>query len=111
MMLAIQKAPDFIGDFDLQFRWYAYEADWNVAMRYLSAVNETLELIAYQPALGRKRRFPDSRLRGLRSLRVQPPFNKHLIFYRHDTATLFAERITHGARNLPRRLLQPPAAD
>ncbi|HWN95105.1 MAG TPA: type II toxin-antitoxin system RelE/ParE family toxin [Methylomirabilota bacterium] len=110
-MLGIQKAPDFIGDFDIQFRWYAFEADWNVAMRYLSAVHQTLELLAYQPALGRERRFRDPRLRGLRSFRTQQPFNKHLIFYRYDATTLFAERIAHGARNLPRRLLQRPGTD
>jgi hypothetical protein len=47
MKLAIQKAPDFIDDFDRQFRWYAFEA----------------------------------------------------------------ERSVHGARDLPRRLLQPPGVD
>jgi hypothetical protein len=34
-----------------------------------------------------------------------------LIFYRHDETTLYVERSIHGARDLPRRLTQPPAAD
>ena len=111
MKLAINKAPDFIGDFDLQFRWYAGEAGWQIAMRFLTAMNDTLELLATRPRLGRVRRFRDERLRGLRSFRVNPPFNKHLIFYRHDATMLFAERSVHGARDLPRRLVQPPGAD
>jgi len=31
-----------------------------------------------------------------------------LIFYRHDGERLFAERLMHGARDLPRRLVEPP---
>jgi plasmid stabilization system protein ParE len=110
-MLAIRKSPEFIADFDLQFRWYAYEAEWNVAMRFLRAVDETLELLAFQPKPGRARKFSYRRLRGLRSFRVSPPFNKHLIFYRHDSTNLNAERVVHGARDLSRRLVQPPGAD
>jgi hypothetical protein len=30
------------------------------------------------------------------------------IFYRHNSAELSAERLMHGARDLPRRLLEPP---
>jgi plasmid stabilization system protein ParE len=41
---------------------------------------------------------------------VQNPYHRHLIFYRFDDKKLFAERILHGARDLPRRLLQPPHA-
>ena len=108
MMLTIHKSPDFVTDFELQFRWYACEADWNVARRFLSAVDETPNLLAFQPELGRVRRFRDERLRGLRSFRATPPFNKHLVFYRYNTANLNAERMIHGARNLPRRLLQRP---
>jgi plasmid stabilization system protein ParE len=108
MKLEIQKAPDFIGDFDRQFRWYALEAEWAVAMRFLTAMNDTLDLLAFQPSLGRVRRFRDERLRGLRSFRVNSPFNKHLLFYRYNATTLVVERSVHGARDLPRRLLQPP---
>jgi hypothetical protein len=31
-----------------------------------------------------------------------------LIFYRYDGTTLCAERVVHGARDLPRRLTEPP---
>ena len=111
MNLALQKADDFIADFELTFLWYAREAGWSVGMAYLGAVHQTLELRASQPGLGRIRRFKDRRLRGIHSFRVKPPFNKHLIFYRYDATTLFAERVVHGARDLPRRLLEPPGSE
>jgi toxin ParE1/3/4 len=110
MSLAIQKSDDFIEDFELRFRWYAHEGGWAVAMACLPSVHETLDLLAARSGLGRVRRFQDARLRGIRSFRVDPAFNRHLTFYRHDTARLFAERVLHGARDLPRRLLEPPGA-
>lgn len=109
MSLLLQKASDFVTDFELQYRYYAFEAGLHVANAYLEAVHETLELLAAFPGLGRRRRLRHPKLRGLRSFRVNPPFNHHLIFYRHDATTLSAERIMHGARDLPRRLRERPS--
>lgn len=109
-MLAIQKSPDSIRDFHLQFRWYAQEAGWDVAARYLEPVDEALDLLASQPGLGKRRRFRYDRLRGIRSFRVTPPFNRNLLFYRFDEQALYAERVVYGTRDFPRRLLEPPAA-
>jgi hypothetical protein len=50
-------------------------------------------------------------VRGIRSFRVSHPFDRHLIFYRFDGSTLYAERVVHGMRDLPRRLVEPPEAD
>jgi len=111
MSLAIQKSDYFITDFELRFDWYVREAGWGVATAYLSSVDQTLKILASQPGLGRVRRFKDGRLRGIRSFRVKPRFNKHLIFYRYDASTLYAERVVHGARDLPRRLLESPSAE
>ena len=47
----------------------------------------------------------------LRFCQIARPFQKHVIFYRYDDKSLFAERVMHGTRDLPRRLLEPPAAD
>ncbi len=108
MSRAIQKADWFISDFELQYGWCVHEAGLSIAIAYLHGLNETLELLAVFPELGRVRRFRHPKLRGLRSFRVNPPFHKHLIFYPHDTATLFVERVVHGARDLPRRLTEAP---
>ena len=111
MILALERADFFIRDFELQAGWYVHQADEEVARRYLQALDATLQLLRVQPGLGRTRRFRHPLLRGIRSFRVSPPFDRHLIFYRFDRSTLYAERVVHGMRDLPRRLLEPPEAD
>jgi toxin ParE1/3/4 len=106
--LALARADAFIADFEQQARWYVREAGEEVARKYLRALEATLLGLCEHPAMGRVRRFRHAQLRGLRSFRVEPPFNRHLIFYRVDTSLLYAERVMHGARNLPRRLREPP---
>jgi toxin ParE1/3/4 len=108
MSRRVRKAELFIADFNRQFRWYDREAGWELARRYLAAVDRTLEKLAQQPDLGRVRRFPQPELRGIRSFAVERPFNRHLIFYRYDETRIEAWRVIHGARDLPRRLLERP---
>jgi toxin ParE1/3/4 len=108
MTLALHRSDDFNRDFDLQYRWYLEQAGEAVAERYLQALLGTLRLLATQPGLGRQRKFRHPALQGVRSFRLASPFHVHLIFYRHDTTELFAERLMHGARDLPRRLVEPP---
>jgi toxin ParE1/3/4 len=109
MSLGLERSAWFIEDFEQQARWYVRRAGEPVATRYLAALDQSLELLTRHPGLGRKRRFRHPRLRGIRSYRVKPPFHKHLIFYWYGAAVLYAERVIHGARDLPRRLLEPPA--
>jgi plasmid stabilization system protein ParE len=110
MILALERAGFFIRDFELQAGWYVRQADKEVARRYLQALDATLQLLRVQPGLGRTRRFRHPLLRGIRSYRVNPPFDRHLKFYRFDGSTLYAERVVHGMRDLPRRLVEPPEA-
>ena len=111
MKLALHRADDFNSDFDLQYRWYLKHANESVAERYLNAVKATLNLLASQPELGRRRKFRHPALRDIRSFRLVSPFEVHLIFYRHSATELFVERVMYGGRNLPRRLIQPPGAE
>jgi len=60
------------------------------------------------PGLGRPRFQDWPELAGIRSWRVGKPYHRHLIFYRFDKETVTAERILHGARNLPQRLRESP---
>lgn len=108
MTLALQKGALFQQDFARQAGWYLCHANDEIAQGYLDCLNETLRQLAIHPAVGRVRRYRHPELRGLRSFRVNRPFQKHLIFYRHDQTTLHAIRVIHGARDLPRRLLEPP---
>ena len=108
MNLTLHRSDDFNRDFDLQYRWYLQQAGEAVAERYLQGLLSTLRLLATQPGLGRQRKFRHPALRGMRSFRLASPFEVHLIFYRHRADQLFAERLMHGARDLPRRLVEPP---
>lgn len=107
MNLALHRSDDFNRDFDLQYRWYLEQAGEAVAENYLQALLRTLRLLASQPELGRLRKFRHPALRGIRSFRLASPFEVHLIFYRFHSGELFAERLMHGARDLPRRLVEP----
>jgi toxin ParE1/3/4 len=111
MRLAVRKSDCFLADLDAQFRWYEAEAGEGVALRYLRAVDRTVEGLAQQPDLGRPRHFAHPELHGLRSCLVAKPYRRHLIFYRYDEATLDLVRVMQGARDLPRRLRQPPGAE
>jgi hypothetical protein len=51
-----------------------------------------------------------SRVTGISSLRVQPPFDAHLLFYRGVGSEWSIERMLHGRRNLPQRLRESPGA-
>ncbi|HEV2694416.1 MAG TPA: type II toxin-antitoxin system RelE/ParE family toxin [Verrucomicrobiae bacterium] len=108
MSLVIQKSSLFHTDVTNQFAWYFDEAGEKLAWQFFQAVDQTLQKLSHQPDLGRVRHFRNPVLHGLRSFRVEPPFQRLLIFYRHDNMELFTERLIHGARNLPRRLAEPP---
>ena len=79
-----------------------------MAEGYINAVESTLQSLAETPVLARSRYLRWPELVGMRSWRVEPPYHRHLIFYRFDDELLLAERVIHGARDLPRRLLQSP---
>lgn len=107
MSLEIFIAQRAEQDITLQYRWYLENADLDVAERYLLAVHETIQSIAQQPDLGIRRHFAASELRKIRSIQVNKPFDRHLLFY-WDGNILRIERVMHGARDLPRRLLEEP---
>lgn len=110
MSLAIEKSPIFHTDVTNQFGWYFDEAGEDLAWQFFKSVDQTLLKLARQFDLGRRRRFRNPMLQGLWSFPVVPPFNKFLIFYRVTNDTLEAWRLMHGARDLPRRLVEPSDA-
>jgi toxin ParE1/3/4 len=110
MSLRIQRSAWFIGDLEHYAAWYDRQAGWEVAERYLRSVAATLTRLAEMPGIGHQTSFRAAALKKLRCLPANRPFQKHLIFYRYDDTTLFVERVVHGARDLPRRLTQPPNA-
>lgn len=91
----------------LQYGWYLENADVEVAERYLRAIDQTIQRLASHPDLGLRRHFQSPELAGIRSFQAARPFDKHLLFYQAGEQ-LSIERIMHGARDLPRRLLEEP---
>lgn len=111
MSLPVLQRETFEADVAERFRWYLEEAEPKVAQRFKEAVDQTLAALSLHPLLGRRRRFRHPRLAGLHSFRVEPPFNKVLLFYRVTNTHLEAWRLIHGSRDLPRRLLEAPGLD
>jgi len=106
MILVVFRADVFWADVLKQLDWYVDKAGPAVAEGYVNAIEVTLQALAKNASLGRPRFARWQELAGIRSWRVERPYHRHLIFYRFNVKTLTAERILHGARDLPRRLLQ-----
>lgn len=108
MSLAVAKAEVFQQDYAKQFMWYVDEAGPEVAQRFQTSLDQTLNKLARQPELGSLRHFRNPRLRDLRSFQVVRPFQRMLVFYRVSGDVLNAVRLMHGARDLRHRLAEPP---
>ena len=104
-----RKSADFIADVERQFEWYVFHAGWEVAERYVAAVEATCRLLGQHPQLGPCARFKHQRLRDWRFFVVFRPFKKHVLFYETTGDDVVMRRAMHGHRDLPRRLLEPPA--
>lgn len=108
MNLSLRQSDYFWADLIKQMDWYREHATPEIAERFVDMVQATLHQLTRTPDMGRPRFADWPELKGIRSLRVQRPFNRLIIFYRHDAESLFAQRLIHGTRDLPRRLLQSP---
>jgi plasmid stabilization system protein ParE len=107
MNLFIRKSPLFHTDVTHQFSWYFKQAGEELAWQFFDTVDLTLKKVSHQPDLGRLRDFQNPSLKNLRSLPLESPFRRLLIFYRNTSEEIIAERLIHGARDLPRRLSEP----
>ena len=108
MPLRLEQSEYFISDAEQQFRWYFEQAGSDVAHRYRLALQATITQLLHTPEMGRPRFRDDPQMAGLRSVLLIRPFQKQLLFYRITDAALVMERTIHGARDLPRRLKEPP---
>lgn len=108
MSLRVQYAPWFDADFHFRTAWYAERGGDELAVRFVNAVEATISKLAEHPHLGRCPYPRDPDLAELHSILVEPPFRKHILYFRFTPEELFVERLIHGARDLPRRLRDPP---
>lgn len=77
----------------------------DAAIRFLTAIDLTIEGLALQPLKGRLRKFRGTDLKNIRSWRVDD-FEHYLVFYRCSETRLEILRIKHGAMNFPQALRQ-----
>ena len=108
--MSAHKSDDFISDVEHQFEWYAANAGWDIAERYLDAVEATCQLLGRHPRLGPCAGFSHPCLREWRFIVVFRPFQKHVLFYETDGDAVVLRRALHGHRDLPQRLVKPPKA-
>jgi plasmid stabilization system protein ParE len=79
--MSVRKADVFLADVEHQAERYLNKAGWEVADRYLAAVEATCRIIGQYPGLGPKGRFHHPRLRDWRFFLVFRPYSKHILFY------------------------------
>jgi len=104
----VRKTDAFLADVELQYEWYVLKAGWDVADRYLAAVESVCRLLSQQPNLGPLGGFANPKLRAWRFFLVFRPFRTHILFYEILPDEVVLRRAMHGHRNLPRRLLETP---
>jgi toxin ParE1/3/4 len=85
---------------------YIHEHNPEAAVRFLAAIDHTIEGLALQPLKGRLRKFRGRDLTNIRSWRVDD-FESYLIFYRFSRSTVEVLRIKHGAMDFPQALRRP----
>jgi plasmid stabilization system protein ParE len=108
MALRVEISDRAEVDLTNQYRWYVENANLEVADRVLAEFDAVARKLGRHPEFGRARRFRSPELAGIRSLPVGGRFGVHLVFYRKAADVLRVERVMHGARDLPRRLLERP---
>jgi len=82
-----------------------FEQNPDAAIRFLEAIDLTIEGLVLQPLKGRMRKFRGRDLKNIRSWRVDD-FENYLIFYRFAGIRLEILRIKHGAMDFPQVLLR-----
>ena len=103
-MLPIFRTEEFAEDVSRQIDWYLAEtgldepAAVELAQRFATAVEETLEFLSRFPHAGRARCVRFSDLKGYRGLNVFEPFGRFRIYYRILGEALHAERMLEGHR-------------
>lgn len=86
-----------------QFRYYLREDAPAAAIRFLDAVDQSIEAICAMPQIGAPRPLKNPALSGLRFWAVKD-FEDMLIFYLVQSEVLRVVRVLHGRRDIKRIL-------
>ena len=99
MNRSVAKRP--LAEIDL-IGYYAYLCEYAgtaTAVRFLAAVEKTLELVARSPGIGGPCEIDNRRLIGLRSIAVSK-FKHYLLFYHAFEDRIELVRVLHSARDI-----------
>ena len=88
-----------MADLDDQTLYYLENAGEEVASRFISAAEETLQRLLDLPLSGATRTYLNPSLEGLRMFPVRG-FERHVLFYRPTPEGLEFVRMLHDARDL-----------
>ncbi len=91
--------PAADADADRQASWFAKTAGLDLALRFLTALQATLDRISEYPDIGARTRFEHPAIAGCRFVPVDG-FEKILIFFRFDSHRILVIRVLHGSREI-----------
>jgi plasmid stabilization system protein ParE len=93
-------SPEALNDISEILDYLDRNASPAVALRFFSAVQDSVSAISATPGIGALRDFDNPDLEGMRML-VISDFSNHLIFYREGSVSVEIIRILDGRRDLP----------
>lgn len=98
-MTTLRIRPQADRDTDAAADYLAVQANLDVAIQFLAAVEIAYRRIAEHPQAGSSVRALGDRLSRLR-YRSIPGFEQYLVFYVPESASIDVVRVLHGARDL-----------
>jgi toxin ParE1/3/4 len=98
MSYEIRKKPEAERDIEECFV-YIGEDNLDIALRFLMAVEESIDEIGRNPYIGANREFKSLQNINLQMLLVKN-FSNYQIYYSIDVKTIEIIRVLHGARDL-----------
>jgi len=103
----LRVRPEADRDTDRAADFLAHEANVDVALRFLAAVEKAYRRLVDHPHIGTPVKSFEPSLAELRFWPV-PGFEVYLVFYLPSPDTVEVVRVLHGARDLPSILRSAP---
>lgn len=107
-MTALRVRPQAHEDVRAAADYFASEANMDVAIRFVAAVEEAYTRLVQHPLIGTEVKAFQPRLVGMRYWPVAG-FDSFLVFYLASPSLVVIVRVLHGARDLPGELGGQPA--
>ena len=110
MSLVLERSDAFRKDFALQALWYVRQAGGEISRRCQGDSGRHPPTAFPRTKPGPDTPLPSAQAARRARVRGAAPLRRVVIFYRVNGEVLQVWRLLHGARNLPRRLLETPGS-